>query len=53
MNDLMAAGCMAELAAAGLRIPDDMAVADIDNREIAISTACADDRRPADGRDWR
>lgn len=35
MNDLMAAGCMAELMSAGLRIPDDMAVAGFDNREIA------------------
>ena len=35
MNDLMAAGCMAELMSAGLRIPDDMAVACFDNREIA------------------
>ena len=34
MNDLMAAGCMAELMSAGLRIPDDMAVAGFDNREI-------------------
>ncbi len=35
MNDLMAAGCMAELMAAGLRIPEDIAVAGFDNREIA------------------
>ena len=35
MNDLMAAGCMAVLAAAGLRIPEDIAVAGFDNREIA------------------
>ena len=35
MNDLMAAGCMAELTAAGMRIPEDMAVAGFDNREIA------------------
>ena len=35
MNDLMAAGCMAELMSAGLRIHDDMAVAGFDNREIA------------------
>ncbi len=35
MNDLMAAGCMAELMAAGLRIPEDVAVAGFDNREIA------------------
>ena len=35
MNDLMAAGCMATLHAAGLRIPRDMAVAGFDNREIA------------------
>ena len=35
MNDLMAAGCMAELMAAGLSIPEDIAVAGFDNREIA------------------
>ncbi len=35
MNDLMAAGCMAELMGAGLRIPGDIAVAGFDNREIA------------------
>ena len=35
MNDLMAAGCMATLHAAGLRIPRDMAVVGFDNREIA------------------
>ena len=35
MNDLMAAGCMAELRAAGLSIPEDIAVAGFDNREIA------------------
>ena len=35
MNDLMAAGCMAELMAAGFRIPEDIAVAGFDNREIA------------------
>ncbi len=35
MNDLMAAGCMATLQANGLRIPQDMAVAGFDNREIA------------------
>ena len=35
MNDLMAAGCMAELMAAGLHIPADIAVAGFDNREIA------------------
>ena len=35
MNDLMAAGCMATLHAAGLRVPEDMAVAGFDNREIS------------------
>ena len=35
MNDLMVAGCMAELMSAGLRIPEDIAVAGFDNREIA------------------
>ena len=35
MNDLMAAGCMSVLQAHGLRIPQDMAVAGFDNREIA------------------
>jgi len=35
MNDLMAAGCMHVLNEAGLRIPEDMAVAGFDNREIA------------------
>ncbi len=35
MNDLMAAGCMAALQKKGLRIPQDMAVAGFDNREIA------------------
>ncbi len=35
MNDLMAAGCMAALHTAGLRIPEDMAVAGFDDREIA------------------
>lgn len=35
MNDLMAAGCMAVLTSEGLRIPQDIAVAGFDNREIA------------------
>ena len=35
MNDLMAAGCMRALNEAGVRIPEDMAVAGFDNREIA------------------
>jgi len=35
MNDLMAAGCMHVLSEAGLRIPEDVAVAGFDNREIA------------------
>jgi len=35
MNDLMAAGCMAALQEKGMRIPQDMAVAGFDNREIA------------------
>lgn len=35
MNDLMAAGCMHALKEAGLRIPQDVAVAGFDNREIA------------------
>ena len=35
MNDLMAAGCMEVLALEGFRIPQDMAVAGFDNREIA------------------
>lgn len=35
MNDLMAAGCMSTLVSAGLRIPEDIAVAGFDNREIA------------------
>ena len=35
MNDLMAAGCMAALQKKGLRIPQDMAVAGFDNREIS------------------
>ena len=35
MNDLMAAGAMAALQAAGIRIPQDMAVVGFDNREIA------------------
>ncbi|MBR7189424.1 MAG: LacI family DNA-binding transcriptional regulator [Clostridia bacterium] len=35
MNDLMAAGCMAALLSAGLRIPEDVAVVGFDNREIA------------------
>ncbi len=35
MNDLMAAGCMNTLVSAGLRIPEDIAVAGFDNREIA------------------
>ncbi len=35
MNDLMAAGCMNTLQTQGLRIPEDIAVAGFDNREIA------------------
>ena len=35
MNDLMAAGCMAALLSSGFRIPEDVAVAGFDNREIA------------------
>jgi len=35
MNDLMAAGCMAALLSAGLRIPEEVAVVGFDNREIA------------------
>ena len=35
MNDLMAGGCMAVLSSRGFRIPQDMAVAGFDNREIA------------------
>ena len=35
MNDLMAAGCMSTLQTNGLRIPQDMAVAGFDNREIS------------------
>ena len=35
MNDLMAAGCMAVWTSEGLRIPQDIAVAGFDNREIA------------------
>lgn len=35
MNDLMAAGCMAVLTSEGLRIPQEIAVAGFDNREIA------------------
>ena len=35
MNDLMAAGCMAVLTSEGLRIPQDIAGAGFDNREIA------------------
>ena len=35
MNDLMADGCMAVLTSEGLRIPQDIAVAGFDNREIA------------------
>ena len=35
MNDLMAAGFMALLTSEGLRIPQDIAVAGFDNREIA------------------
>ena len=35
MNDLLAAGCMAVLTSEGLRIPQDIAVAGFDNREIA------------------
>ena len=35
MNDLMAAGSLAVLASMGLRIPEDIAVAGFDNREIA------------------
>ena len=35
MNDLMAAGCMAVLTSYGCRIPEDIAVAGFDNREIA------------------
>ena len=35
MHDLMAAGCMAVLTSEGLRIPQDIAVAGFDNREIA------------------
>ena len=35
MNDLMAAGCYQALGAAGLSIPQDMAVVGFDNREIA------------------
>lgn len=35
MNDLMAAGCMAVLTSEGLGIPQDIAVAGFDNREIA------------------
>lgn len=35
MNDLMAAGCFHALSAAGLRIPQDVAVIGFDNREIA------------------
>jgi LacI family transcriptional regulator len=35
MNDLMAAGCMSTLVSAGFRIPEDIAVAGFDNREIA------------------
>ena len=35
MNDLMAEGCMTILQSQGLRIPEDIAVAGLDNREIA------------------
>ncbi len=35
MNDLMAAGCIHALSEAKVRIPQDMAVAGFDNREIA------------------
>ena len=35
MNDLMAAGCIAVLTERGIRVPQDMAVAGFDNREIA------------------
>ena len=35
MNDLMAAGCMAVLTSEGFRVPQDIAVAGFDNREIA------------------
>ena len=35
MNDLMAAGCIAVLTSEGFRVPQDIAVAGFDNREIA------------------
>ena len=35
MNDLMAAGCMHAISAAGLKVPDDIAIAGFDNREIS------------------
>lgn len=46
MNDLMAAGSIAVLTSAGCRIPEDIAVAGFDNREIAaylqppLTTVC-------------
>lgn len=35
MNDLMAAGCMHAISTAGLRVPEDIAIAGFDNREIS------------------